>query len=237
MWTCRLVGLGNVCKVEGGGEGWKGQWSNRVACRERPSSPVALARARLRVPRLVVLARRRAKPSGRRHPERVSRSHRSLGRQRTALASARRGHDRLSPPEMVPMATLMSRCLLDHLEGHQRLDPLARPQRWRRRGSGEHVCALGGRRLDSERRWGRLRRAAAAQGRGAVDSCRGVALSLARCSGSIGYGGADVDANGSKELKKYLGSVNGQLSTRRQAELSGRVKRGEGLEFPWLLRL
>jgi hypothetical protein len=24
----------------------------------------------------------------------------------------------------------------------------------------------------------------------------------ARCSGSIGYGGADVDANGSKELKK-----------------------------------
>jgi hypothetical protein len=66
-----------------------------------------------------------------------------------------------------------------------------------------------------------------AQGRGAVDSCRGVALSLARCSGSIGYGGADVDANGSKELKKYLGSVNGQLSTRRQAVLSGRVKRGE----------
>jgi hypothetical protein len=138
------VGLGNVCKVEGGGEGWKGQWSNRAACRERPSSPVALARARLRVPRLVVLARRRAKPSGRRHPERVSRSHRSLERQRTALASARRGHDRLAPPEMVPMATLMSRRLLDHLEGHQRLDPLARPQRWRRRGSGEHVCALGG---------------------------------------------------------------------------------------------
>jgi hypothetical protein len=145
-------GLGNVCKVEGGGEGWKGQWSNRAACRERPSSPVALARARLRVPRLVVLARRRAKPSGRRHPERVSQSRRSLGRQRTALASARHGHDRLAPPEMVPMATLMSRRLLGHLEGHQRLDPLARPRWWRRRGSGEHVCALGGRRLDFERR-------------------------------------------------------------------------------------
>jgi hypothetical protein len=42
------------------------------------------------------------------------------------------------------MATLMSCRLLGHLEGHQRLDPLARPRRWRRRGSGEHVCALGG---------------------------------------------------------------------------------------------
>jgi hypothetical protein len=83
-----------------------------------------------------------------------------------------------------------------------------------------------------------------------VDSCRGVALSLARCSGSIGYGGADADANGSKidriwgsgrrrewlkELKKYLGSVNGQLSTRQQAELSGRVKRGERPELQRLL--
>lgn len=53
----------------------------------------------------------------------------------------------------------------------------------------------------------------------------------------IGYGGADVDANGSIELKKYPGSVNGKLGTCRHAELSGRVKPGEGLEFPWLLRL
>jgi hypothetical protein len=70
-------------------------------------------------------------------------------------------------------------------------------------------------------------RPAPSSGGGAGTRSSGVALSLARCSGSIGYGGADVEANGSKELKKYLGSVNGQPSTRRQAVLSGRVKRGE----------
>jgi hypothetical protein len=128
--------LGNVCEVEG--EGKDGRANDPTV------PPVARARARLRVPRLTVLARRHAKPSGRRHPERVSRRHRSLRRQRTALAGARHGHDQLAPPETLRVATLMPRRLLGSLEGHQRLDPLARPRWWRRRGSSERVCAWAG---------------------------------------------------------------------------------------------
>jgi hypothetical protein len=85
---------------------WKGEEKDGRA--NGPTvPPVARARARLRVPRLAVLARRHAKPYGRRHPERVSRRHRSLRRQRTALAGARHGHDRLAPPETLRVATLM----------------------------------------------------------------------------------------------------------------------------------